>query len=836
MSVLRDYAATLTQPTLPFGPGRDGAVRFDEVVDPAGALRAPWKRLADAAGGLTADVLNRVEGEIARFIADDGVHYASAGASAQPWRLDPMPLVIDAASWARLEVGLAQRAELLNALLVDLYGERRMLAEGIIPAAAVFGHSGFTRAAAMPGATDRRPLMIVGTDLGRDAHGDWHVIGDRVQAPSGLGYAVENRRVISRVLPELYRDAELHRLEPYYAALRETLLTAAPEDVEDPLVVVLSPGTHSETAYDQASLANLLGFPLVQGDDLVVRDGWVWIKPAGWPHAAPRERVDVILRRVDPDWCDPLELRGDSQLGVAGLVESVRRGRVRLVNGLGAGVLENPALQAFMPAACEALLGEQLRLPAAPAWWLGDPEAYELVRKRLRAGDATLELRHLDGTRAPFSGRASRTRAERVAADPRGYVAIERLPLSQAPVWQGQGVATPQPIVLRTFTVDYHSAYRPLFGGVATVSSSAGARLASKDVWVLKSELSDADQGLAAITPLPFVATVPLAAPRALDDMFWAGRYAERTEDLLRVVLEAHERLTPPSPLEPSAAGIGAGELMRVLERLCGRSWEVPEAELRSLLLDAARPGSAAHSLARMRTALEGVRDQLSDDTWRLFGTAERALGALRSSDRGRQIADAGEQLLTGVLAFQGVTASMMRDSGWHMIEAGRYLERALQLCTLLDAAVAASPAAELDRRVLEAVLGAAESAVTYRRRYRGRARSEGVLELLLGAPDNPRSLVFALARLRFHLGALPLSTGSTRPERLVDEFSAAVAIADAYELAQARDGERTALAGFLGEASAQLTQISDAIAELHLAGGPPRQPLAARSFVEVMR
>ena len=839
MSVLRDYAAALTQPTLPFASGGQAAARFDEVIDPDGSLRAPWKRLADAAVELTPEALSRVEDEIARFIADDGVQYASTGANARPWQLDPVPLVIDAPAWAKLEVGLAQRAELLNALLVDLYGERRMLAKGLIPATAVFGHGGYTRAAASgPRETaDKRPLLIAGTDLGRDASGEWRVIGDRVQAPSGLGYAVENRRVISRVLPELYREAELHRLEPYYTALRETLLNAAPDASDDPLVVVLSPGTHSETAYDQASLANLLGFPLVQGDDLVVRDGEVWVKPAGWPHAAPSERVHVILRRVDPDWCDPLELRGDSQLGVAGLVEAVRRGSVRVVNGLGAGVLENPALHAFMPAVCEALLGEQLRLPSVPAWWGGDPDALDSLLARLSDGDETLGLRRLDGART--GARTPRRKAALLRADPRGHVVIERLPLSQGPVWSSgaggaYGEATPQPLVLRTFTVDYHSAYRPLFGGIATVSGHAAADLISKDVWILKVDAEDADQGLAAITPLPVVASVPMPAPRALDDMYWAGRYAERTEDLLRIVLEAHVRLTPPSPLEPAVAGVGAAELMSALQRLTGHWWDGPEDELRSVLLDDDRPGGAAHSLGRMRGALEGVRDQLSGDTWRLFGSSERALRALRGGLRSRQIAETAEQLLTGILAFQGVTASMMRDPAWHAIEAGRYLERALQLCSLLAAALAPATARELERPVLEAVLTAAESSVTYRRRYRGRARTQGVLELLLAEPDNPRSLLFALTRLRFHLEGLPLSTGSTRPERLVDELRAAVESLDAGELAVAHGEGRSTLDGFLAEASAQLTQISDAITALHLTGGPPRLPLAARSFVEV--
>ncbi len=260
------------------------------------------------------------------------------------------------------------------------------------------------------------------------------MLTDRVQAPSGLGYAMENRRVLSRVLPELYEEAGLHRMEPYFSALRSALLQAAPSEVADPRVVVLSPGTHSETAYDQAFIANILGFPLVQGEDLVVRDGWVWMKPAGFPQHEPHERVDVILRRVDAEWCDPLELRAGSQLGVAGLTEAVRRGRVRLVNGLGAGVLENPGLMPFMPAVCERLLGEQLRLPSVPTTWCGDPEGLAAVLAAVEADPTGYIVRQIDGRAADLVDLDPAQLRDRICSAPHRFVGQERLPLSQAPV------------------------------------------------------------------------------------------------------------------------------------------------------------------------------------------------------------------------------------------------------------------------------------------------------------------------------------------------------------------------------------------------------------------
>ncbi len=368
MSVLRDYATAVSQPTLPLSIASE-EVRYDEVIDADGGLRPAWKSLASLALSLTPDELERVDGEIARFLADDGVSYLRRGGQAVPWQLDPVPLVLDAVGWGRIDIGLAQRAELLNAILLDLYGPRTLLRDGIIPAAIIFGHSGFIRSVARARPVETHPLLLSATDLGRDTAGEWHVLTDRVQAPSGLGFAAENRRVISQVLPDLFQESSPHRMDPYFAALRAALLGASSDGTDDPRVVVMSPGTLSESAFDQAFLASKLGFPLVQGSDLVVQNGCVWMKPSRWPKTKPTERIDVIVRRVDAEWSDPLELRADSRLGVAGLSEAVRRGTVRLVNGLGAGVLENPALLPFLPAICEHLLGEQLLLPSVPTLW-----------------------------------------------------------------------------------------------------------------------------------------------------------------------------------------------------------------------------------------------------------------------------------------------------------------------------------------------------------------------------------------------------------------------------------------------------------------------------------
>ncbi len=816
MTALRAYAARVNQPTLtPDGPsGTVLAGTYDEVIAPDGTLRPGWAGIAENAVQLTDEELRRVRGDVERFLADDGVTYTPArdGSDAEPWRLDPFPLILSAEEWSPLETGLAQRVELLNALLVDLYGPQTLLSRGIVPPAVVFGHSGFLRVAARASARTDRPLLFAATDLGRNADGDWVVAADRAQAPSGVGYAMENRRVISRVLPDLYRRAGLHRMAPFFQALRSTLIEAAPEDRPNPRVVVLSPGSHSETAYDQAFVASSLGFPLVEGSDLTMRDGAVWMRVFG-----RLERVDVILRRVDAAWSDALELRKDSQLGVAGLSEAVRRGTVRVVNGLGAGVLENPALLPYLSQACEVLLDEPLRLPSVQTWWAGDPVGREVVLDRIDE----LVVRTIDGADVvSAAGEQTPGLRERVLASPHRFVAQEPLALSQAPAVGADGLA-PHPVTLRAFTLRHGSGYRPMVGGLASVYAD-GRPAASKDVWVIKDVPDALDQGVAELLPMTHAREPEALVPRVVEDLFWFGRYSERAEDLLRLILTAHAGAQDFRSRPHSVGGAALAVLMDAIASLAGRVDSDDHDEVfRAVLLEPRRRGGVAQSLASLRRSAQSVRDQLSSDTWHALGDVDRAVGQLRAYRYSHQIAESSGRMLTGVLALQGVTANMMRDPGWHMLEAGRLVERSLQLAQLLRATAVVRRGIDVDREVHTAVLTISESVVTHRRRYRGYVRLRGVLDLLLLDPDNPRSVAFALARLGEHLAAMPGSTGSSRPERLLADLRDELAAVDVAELAVAEGERRVHLEQFLDIFVDRMSRFATAVGEVHFAAPP---------------
>ncbi|GGF46093.1 hypothetical protein GCM10011519_19980 [Marmoricola endophyticus] len=811
MTALRDYADRVNQPELSDPSG--SPTRWDEMVGPDGGLRAPWKALASVAVGLTEHDLARVGRDVTRFLADDGVTYVRPhGRGEVPWRLDPVPLVLDAADWASLEVGLAQRAELLDAVLVDLYGEQTLLAEGVVPPEVVHTHPGFVRALARRSYVDPHPLLVTGTDLGRGPDGAWLALGDRTQAPSGIGFAMENRRVVSRVLPELYREARLHRLGPFFSAMRSVLMQSGGGETADARVVVLSTGAGSETAYDQAFVASTLGFPLVEGADLVVRDGYVHLRTAG-----SLERVDVILRRVDAEWTDPLELRGDSRLGVAGLTEVVRRGRVRVVNGLGSGVLESPALLPYLPAACRHLLDEDLRLASVPTWWGGSEEGRAALLDR-----SDLVVRTVDDP-APLRLPAEDLR-DRVLADPGRYVGQEPADLSWSPQVGPSGAVHSRPVSLRTFALQHGGAYRPMVGGLASVLGDDRSVISSKDVWVLKASPEDPDQGLAEVLPLSTLRAPEVTVPRVLEDMFWLGRYVDRAEAALRLTLAA---TTLAEEARPATAGDQALAVVRgAVHRLAGPGpGSSPETDLRSVLLDGRRVGTAAHAVAGMREAAQSVRDQLSADVWRAFGVLDRAAELVTDSPYRHQLGEGAGRMLTGVLSVDGVVASMMRDQTWHVIEAGRCLERALQLAHLLRATTCVRRGLDVDRRVLDAVLVATESSVTHRRRFRGHVRPASVVDLLLLDRANPRSLRFALVALADHLSGLAGSTGSTRPERLVADLLTRVEETDTATLVAIGGVDRPHLADLLDEVLAQLSRTADAIAELHFSTGPAPRP-----------
>lgn len=842
---------------------------YDEMVAADGRVRDHWAHAGRVIGNLGLDELLYRRSEARRLLDDDGVTYNIYGHDAvgdapipavAPWALDPVPVLLASDEWAGVELGVVQRAELFNLVLTDLYGPRQLLRRGVLPAELVLGHSGFLRPCDQIRVPGHQQLFTVAVDLARDTSGRCAVLADYTQAPSGAGYALENRVVVSRVLPSLYRDSQVHRLAPFFRTLRASLQGVAPPDADDPRIVVLSPGPLSETAFEHAYLASHLGYPLVESTDLTVRDGKVWMRSL-----RRLERVHVILRRTDAWFCDPLELRPDSKLGVPGLVEAARLGSVSIVNTLGSGVLENPGLLPYLPRMAEHLLGERLLLPSVPTWWCGDEDS----RRHVLAHLDSLVIKPIArgvGPTAVFPWELSADRYDelrrQIEAQPGRWVGQETVELSSAPTLTPTGLEA-RYTVLRTFAVARQDSYAAMPGGLTRVAGSgsspgdaaAGSRrprisnqagAISKDTWVLASE-PEKLSGFWLVPGPPVAAIDPAASmsSRAAENLLWMGRYAERAEAMARLVRAAHDRrndfqrganpagteclqvlfsaLTVVSSTYPGFVGEGAGARLAA-----------PGAELFALVVDDKRPGTLAHAVRHLLGAARAVRDQLSSDIWMAVGTVEREIAALRASepDHLMVVQHTLGRIVQGLLALSGMFGEgMERDPGWRFMDAGRRLERGQQLVALLRATVTVERNTATDSLLLESVLIAAESIITYRRRYRSQAQLETLLDLLLLDTENPRSLAHQLDRLADDVGLMPRTDNGPRlrePDRLVLEASTALRLADTDLLARSGpDGTHPELDALLSRILELLYRAADAIDRDHFVHPLPQRSLA---------
>jgi uncharacterized circularly permuted ATP-grasp superfamily protein/uncharacterized alpha-E superfamily protein len=829
----------------------------DELVTPEG-VRDVDAGGADTLRSLGTDGLAGRAARVRSFIADEGITYGTrdAGATARGWTLDPIPLVLPAIEWDRLESGLAQRAVLLDAVLGDIYGEQRLVRRGLVPPEAFLAHSGFLHQAMSIRLPGPRQLVLAAADLARDASGTWRLIGDRAQAPSGAAYAMANRRIIARVLSTLHRRTDLARLRGYFDTVRQALQAAAPVGVDQPRVVVLSPGPLSETAYDQALTATLLGFPLVEADDLSARDGQIWLRTTG-----RLERVDVVLRRVDADWCDSLDLRPDSRLGVPGLLEATRLGACSVVNPLGAAVLENVALLPYLDAVCRAVTGEDLRLTPARTWWCGDPAQRSHVLVHLDQLVVKATSRGV-GAASRFGWELSQgARADlvaRIEAQPWAWAAQEPLEMSTAPVVTDEGLQ-PRRLVLRTFGVADGDGYTFLPGGLARVAAEPGQAMvtsvtgaASKDVWVLADRDAErraptsawrrvlrrsADStGAPLYEPSDLDAVHEVAGlggvtPRVAEDFFWLGRYLERVEGtarLLRVAADLDEDhgLRPGTP--------GATTLDIVLRALAEVTTVRPtpiddpapgersQRYLSTVLFDRDLPGSVSFAARQAIRAARSIREQMSQDVWIVLSRLEATLARREPVVTNAHIQSIVADTLGYMLAVTGIQhESLLRGPEWAFLDAGRRMERAQHTVRLLRRTVAMERSPVIDAQVTEAVLVAGESVIAHRRRT---AAGHGpavpflaAVDLLLLDAGNPRSVRHALDRLAEDLAMLP-------PERV--GVSVVLGQLDSVDMDELAGEDRVRLVGLLEGLGDRLLEVSEAITRRYFVHKAPQRQL----------
>ena len=847
--LLARYRAARAQQALFDVRGDRARTGYDEFVDAAGDVRPAWRELAECVGERGRGGLDRLRSTVRGLVDNDGITYIQVDrhgdaitngdgtAEPGPWHLDALPLVLSASDWDTLESGVVQRSRLLDAVLADLYGPRHSVTSGVLPPQLLFAHPGYLRAARGIEVPGRHQLFLHGCDISRRGSGEFVVNADWTQAPSGAGYALADRRVIAHAIPDLYERIGPRPASPWAQALRLALIDAAPESAEEPVVVVLSPGIHSETAFDQAYLASVLGFPLVESADLVVRDGKLWMRSMG-----TLKRVDVVLRRVDAEYADPLDLRADSRLGVVGLVEVLRRGAVSVVNTLGSGILESPGLLRFLPELAERLLGESPLLATAPVYWGG----INTERSHLLTNLSSLLIKSVTGG-DPIVGPAlsSAQRKElvvRIEATPWQWVGQELPQFSSAPSDYYPGGLSSASVGMRLFTVSQRSGYAPMIGGLGYLLAPGHAAyrlntIAAKDIWVRTPARVTVEQvpvaaELPVMTPSP---TLAVSSPRVLSDLFWMGRYAERAENMARLLTVTRERYHEYRYRRELEGSECVPVLLAALGHITGTDTgaggdyaemvATAQSTLWSLTADRHRAGSLAQSVERLGLSARAVRDQMSNDTWMVLAAVERAL--LHAPDSPPESQTEGEAFLSstnnltlaGMLALSGVASeSMVHDVGWTMMDTGKRIERGLALTALLRATLTTARSSGAEQTITESALVACESSVIYRRRTLGKVSVAAVADLALFDTENPRSLVYQLERLRANLKALPGSSGSSRPERMVDELVTRLRRLDPADLeAVTADGTRAELADLLDGMHRDLRELSGVITATHL-------------------
>ena len=722
---------------------------IDEMVDGRGGVRPHWRTLLGILGGMGEGVLGERARRLDRAFEDEGIAGVLPGSKREAaWRCDPLPMVLPADEFARLEAGIAQRAALLEAVLADLYGPQRLLAEGAIPPEVVFANPAFLRACRQAGEAPARPLLhLYAVDLLRGPDGAWRVLADRTTAPAGLGLARENRRLLARVMPEAFRGAQVRSMRPFFDLWQDALQRLAPPERGDPAVALLTRGTPHPRWFEDLLLSRELSCALVECGDLTVRGGVLFLKTL-----QGLQRVDVLLSRIEGAALDPLECAEAGVAGVPGLFDAARQGAVRILNAPGAGLAEAPALAGFLEALAPRLLGEALLLPSVETLWLGDPAA----RARL-AGEAGWLVRGAtDGmapTPVPLDAWANAIGAE---ARPTAYAAT-RLPVaSVVPCVVGEGLE-PRPLMLRMFAVFDGAAWRVMPGGLARIgeASSIGGALPthglSKDVWVLADEGADII-GPAALQlpPLP-IRRQPGALPsRVADNLFWLGRYTERLERAARLVRATQARISRGVVLPREQAEVAA--LARCLgqagftgaEEVAGSS---AAQALPPIIAAALREGGALPALAERIAALTGmVRDRLTADMHATFTLTLRTARAemLAAGDGLEAIGRAMISVLRFATAVAGVAAeSMVRGGAWLFLDLGRRVERAQAIAAEVQFALDQPPA-----RIeggLRLMLELCDSVITYRSRYLTILQPAPALDLVLADPSNPRALAFQL-------------------------------------------------------------------------------------------
>ena len=836
--------------------GNDELFAFNEGVKPY------WSKLFNAFDSMGVAGLTARQKDIDWLLSENGVTYNvynDPQGMRRPWNLNVVPFVVHQNEWDQVSLGLKQRAEILNLVLKDVYGEGKLIKDGIIPYEVIYGHRGFLRQCAGMELNTEKYLSIYAADLCRGTDGRLWVVNDRTEAPSGMGYALENRSTINRILPAMFTEMKVRRHSRFFQDLNQMLIDAAPGKKENPNIVVLTPGSLNETYFEHAYMASFLGYPLVQGNDLVVRDGFVWMKSL-----QGLKQIDVILRRVDDAFTDPLELREDSHLGVAGLLDIVRRKNVSVINPIGSGVIENPGLIPFMPAIARYFLNEELILPQIASWWCGQENEKNYVLENL----SKLVVKRIDRTNRESIYFGEFLNPEELGAlkkviqeRPYRFVAQERINFSTAPNFCDNHALEPRNIVARAFCTAIKDDYSVMQGGLVRVSPSADTIQVSnqrggtsKDFWVMQDKRvrqepnrqwqKKSSVAISGLNDLPSLTA---------ENLYWAGRYVGRTlvtARFIRVVMRQMVLVQNKSE-QPDSEKLRM--LFKGVTHLTGTypgftdkaedgtyAMDDPMQEMLSIILDKDKIGSLAHTINMFSNSYYSIRNLWSSDMWRVFDNIQKIWNNfLKGKDHSvNRILKVLNKLITRLIAFMGlIEESIMVQQGLLLYFIGLQTEQSMLTITKCRALLSIKYEEQVEHDLLEYLLTSHESLNIYRYSYRSHIQLEHVLDLILLDIDYSRSLTFMVNRLQKDIARLPHSEQDHRLnkyQKSVFKAFSKLRLAESTKLAKTKsnkDFKREELETLLKQLSELLHKSSQALSNTYFNHTDKQNQMFNQSF-----
>ncbi len=822
---------------------RQKIASYDEILDNQGQVKPAWQQLLSNVGELDLAEVEVRHREIIRQLRQNGVTYNvydDPEDVSRPWQIDPMPFLIEAKDWQLMEKGIQQRSQLLNILLQDIYGSRHLLRDKVIPSNLLYRHKGFLRACHDLQLPQQCRLVIHGLDMARGPKGQMWVLSDRASAPSGMGYALENRKVMNQLLPELSQDIHAKPIDPFFVTYQKALLSLLPHPKESPFIVYLTPGPMNETYFEHSYLASYMGYTLVQGSDLVVRDGFVWLKGIDG-----LQKVDVIIRRIDDSFCDPLELNANSMLGVAGLLEVMRRGNVSVVNPPGSSIIENRGLFAFMNAICKYYLNEELQLPNMATWWCGQEKELKYVLENLeklviKKIDRGSSFNRVYGSK--LSQKELEELKEQIKSRPDSFIGHEEIGFSSLPSFVN-GRIEPRMAALRCYSIATSNGYQVMPGGLTRTSPEEGVFSVSnryggisKDTWIVdESSATNTEERVS-----EYVQTnthhISLSS-RSAENLFWVGRMTERsivTTGFLNIVLDVwteHKRNNldiEDSPLKlllkaltnltityPGFIGKGAQKLLKK-----------PSPEILDLATNPNRMGSVPFDLQALGNAAISIREHISLESWKaldLVKESQLELQGITSKKRNviMQIQQHLQTVNHRLFTFYGTLAETMpRHEGRLLFKAGKLIERSLASIAVMRTLLGFKQPPHVERVLLEKVLVYQHSLTHYRLRYRSDMNINTTLDTLLYATHLPYALLSQLEKLETYLKALPLKTERGRlnaGQKLLLSAKSALQLTNTDALAAtAETGFREHLDETLSQVAEHLLNLSSALTDMY--------------------